>query len=101
MAEVMTYVNNGLAVIILLSIGIGLWRASFVLFEHIALPLKDASIAHIKAIEVFMGTTTDALKSTASALQAINNELRGIREDVDAVRRDVIAVQEQHQKASK
>jgi peptidoglycan hydrolase CwlO-like protein len=94
MNEVMAYINNGLAVIILLAIGIGMWRASIVLFNHVIVPLKDASLAHIKAIEVFMGTTTEALKNTASALQSINNELRGIRTDVDDVKNKMIEVQE-------
>jgi peptidoglycan hydrolase CwlO-like protein len=94
MNEVMAYINNGLAVIILLAIGIGAWRASVVLFAHVIVPLKDASLAHIKAIEVFMGTTTEALKNTASALQSINNELRGIRTDVDDVKNKMIEVQE-------
>jgi peptidoglycan hydrolase CwlO-like protein len=94
MPEIMAYINNGLAVIILLALGIGAWRASIVLFNHVIVPLKDASLAHIHAIEVFMGTTTEALKNTAAALQSINNELRGIRTDVDDVKNKMIEVQE-------
>lgn len=89
MSEVMTWLNNGLAVIIVVAIGFAIWRSSSVLFTHILMPMKDAGVNHLNGINEYMKSTAKALDNTAEALQNINSEVKSIRVDIDNIRQDV------------
>lgn len=89
MADVMTWLNNGLAVLIVIAIGFAIWRSSSVLFHHILVPMKDAGLAHLNNVHDYMKSTTKALDHTADALQSISTEVREIRLDIDNIKNDI------------
>lgn len=89
MAEVMTWLNNGLAVLIVIAIGFAIWRSSSVLFHHVIVPMKDAGLSHLNSVHDYMKSTTKALDHTADALQSISTEVREIRLDIDNIKDDI------------
>ena len=78
--------NNGLAVVIVIAGGIGIWKTAAWLATNVVTPLKDAFVQHLHGISVFMTATSDSLAQTAKSIEVISEQMQGIREDVDYMR---------------
>lgn len=89
MDEAMRWVNQGLAVVALIAIGVAGWRICNILFEHVIIPLKNAATAHILTMSEYMTSTAKALDNTANALDKIADDITGIRSDMDRLHQGV------------
>ncbi len=90
MSELTQWVaNNGLAVVIVIAGGVGLWKTAAWLGVNVITPLKDAFVDHLHSIGVFMKATTESLESTAKSIDVISDQMRGIRQDVDNIAKQV------------
>ncbi|MFN4768917.1 MAG: hypothetical protein ACK5JL_02665 [Candidatus Kapaibacterium sp.] len=86
MTEIAQWVaNNGLAVVIVIAGGIAIWRTAGWLAVNAITPLKDAFIAHLNSIGIFMKATTESLELTAKSMDTISEQLKGIRKDIDTM----------------
>jgi cell division protein FtsB len=87
--DVMRWVNNGIAVVILIYLGYAMWRGGQWLGTNILIPLKDAGLEHLEGINEYMKATAKALDSTAQALQDIGHEVKAMRADFETLRSEV------------
>lgn len=89
-SEVFVWIaNNGLAVVIVVAAGVGVWRLCGWFGTNVITPGRDAFIQHLHSIGTFMTATTKSLESTAKSIDVISEQMRGIREDVDAISKRV------------
>jgi len=78
--------NNGLAVVIVIAGGVGIWRTAAWLAGNVLTPLKDAFVQHLLGVSTFMTATSESLEQTARSIEVISEQMKGIREDVDYMR---------------
>ncbi|AMV31738.1 hypothetical protein VN12_06425 [Pirellula sp. SH-Sr6A] len=89
MDSAMNYLNNGLAVVVLIAIGVGAWKLAHVAggaisngcrktFDELILPLKDSAINHLKR-------TDQTLTSVQETNQEVCQNLRDIRSMVGEI----------------
>lgn len=77
--------NNGLAVVIVVAGGVGIWKSAGWLAIHLITPLKQAFVEHLQSIGIFMQATSKSLESTAKSIDVISEQMKGIRADVDTI----------------
>lgn len=86
----LTWMNNGFAVVVLIAVGVCLWKLSRIAgraishgishaFDHLVVPMKDAAIGHL-------AKTNSTLDSVQQTNREICETLKGVRTDVAEVK---------------
>lgn len=76
MNEVMTYLNNGIAVIALIAAYFAGSKVVKWVGENVVCPVKDAAINHLTE-------TTTAVKSLSESIPAMHRDIKDIRESLE------------------
>jgi len=86
MQEAMGWLNNGLAVLIVIAGGIGIYRVAAWIGTHLALPLRDAGINHLNKTGEMLSETCKAQQQTAKTMETICVQLGNLQDDVQSVK---------------
>lgn len=92
MDDAMKWMNNGLAVVLVVGGCIAGWFVLKMivagvkhLFAHVVVPLKDAGIEHLKQ-------TTEAMKSNEQTNREISSQLQKVGHRVQTIGADVVEI---------
>lgn len=96
MDDVMKWMNNGLAVVLLVGGCLAAWFLLKMgiagvkhLFAQVIEPLKDAGLAHLQTSNNMMRANEETNREISSRLQALNTDVKSIGSDVTEIKRNV------------
>jgi hypothetical protein len=89
MQEAMTWVNNGLAVLIVIAGGLGIYRAASWIGQHFALPLRDAGILHLQKTNEMLQATCETQRQTQQTMEKLGERISNLSDDVAEVKASV------------
>lgn len=78
-SDVITYLNNGLAIVILVVLTLGARQGSIWFGSNIVVPMKDAAITHLNK-------TGEALEKNATATKDLSNAMQQMHTDVKEIK---------------
>ncbi len=96
MDEAMKWMNNGLAVVLVIGGCLALWASCKAiiqgtkhLFAVVVVPLKDAGIEHLKTTNSMMRSNEETNRQISGQLQALNSDVKAVAGDVTEIKRNV------------
>ena len=89
MQEAMTWVNNGLAVMIVIAGGLGIYRAAGWIGQHFALPLRDAGILHLQKQNEMLQATCETQRQTQQTMEKLGERISNLSDDIAEVKASV------------
>jgi len=82
---VMQWINNGIAVVILIAIGFATWRVIDWSASNIVVPLKDGALRHLDETNKALTKSADATDRLASHLDSMHDDVRDIKNNLHVV----------------
>lgn len=96
MDEAMKWMNNGLAVVLVIGGCLALWALCKAiiagtkhLFTEVVVPLKVAGIEHLKTTNSMMKSNEETNRQISGQLQALNSDVKAVAGDVTEIKRNV------------
>jgi len=75
--------NQGLAVGLLIVIGLGAWRALDWFGKNVVVPMKDSALAHLRETDITMKANAEATKALTSTIQTMHSDVQTIKTHVE------------------
>lgn len=95
----MRWVNNGLAVVLVIGGCLALWAAGKAamlagarIFTEVIIPMKTSALEHLKNTDNMMKMNEETNKQIAAELRALNTSVSGVVTDVVEIKRTVSRV---------
>lgn len=79
MTEIMTYLNNGLAVLTLIAIGFATRSAVLWFGTNVVLPMKDAALSHLTAVSDTMKETQKVSTESCEIMKTMHADVKDIK----------------------
>jgi septal ring factor EnvC (AmiA/AmiB activator) len=96
MDDAMKWMNNGLAVVLVVGgciVGWYLLKLAILgckhLFAQVVIPLKEAGIEHLKQTNTMMRSNEETNRQISSQLQSLNSDVKTIGSDVTEIKKNV------------
>jgi hypothetical protein len=75
--------NQGLAIGMLIAIGLGAWRAINWFGKNVVLPMKDSALTHLQETDRTMKANAEATKALTSTIQTMHSDVQTIKTHVE------------------
>ena len=78
-SEVMSWLNNGLAVVLLVGACAAGWRICSWAGKNVVIPLKDAAIGHLAETNKTMAANAEATGALTTTISALHTDVKDIK----------------------
>ena len=86
----MTWVNNGLAVLIVVAGGYGILKVCSWSGQHVVLPLRDAAIGHLNKTNEMLSQNCETQRQTQRTMESIGAQMATMQDEFQAVKQTVL-----------
>lgn len=75
--------NQGLAIGMLIAIGLGAWKALNWFGTNVVIPIKDSALSHLRETDITMKANAEATKALTSTIQTMHSDVQTIKTHVE------------------
>lgn len=81
-SDAMQWLNNGLAVVIVLALGAAAWVTTRWFGTNIVIPMKDSAIAHLQETNVALKSLTETNTRSMNTMAAMHEDVKELKATV-------------------